>query len=561
MKPTRKLFIIFTILLTAVTGFGQLPQGISYQAVARDKNGDELANQNLSVRISILTGSATGQAEWVETHSVQTDQFGLFSLVIGQGSQTGGTAGEFSEINWGDAQHFLKVDIDFGNGYLTMSTTQFLSVPYALYAVSAGSSNSGGGGSDSQQLSYDQSSHVLSLENGGEANLSGLINDADADPANEIQRLELNGNQLSIDKGNTVVLNPNDADADTTNELQYLSLKGNELSISKRNTVTLSGDGDADPKNELQYLYLRDNKLHISKMTADSSILDLGPYLDNTDKQQLSYDQSSQVLSLENGGEANLSGLINDADANPANELQKISRIGDSIRLNQSGGTVSVKDNDADSINELQILSIVNNFLQLSKGNKVPIDSSLTNELQELSRTGDSIRLTQSAKAISVKDNDANPTNELQDLVYDEVNDSITISGGRGISAKNMVNVPWVGFSVYASNVSIDPDVTTTLAFDTDISEPDPIIQTGELIFNQKGYYQINFYFTGSSNDLQYLVSLNGSSLFNGGGVNYNYSFLYHFDANDKITVKVKNTNSSYPVTIGKAEISGFRVH
>ncbi len=547
MKPTRKLFIIFTILLTAVTGFAQLPQGISYQAVARDKNGDELANQNLSVRISILTGSATGQAEWVETHSVQTDQFGLFSLVIGQGSQTGGTAGEFSEINWGDAQHFLKVDIDFGNGYLTMSTTQFLSVPYALYAVSAGSSNSGGGGSDSQQLSYDQSSHVLSLENGGEANLSGLINDADADPANEIQRLELNGNQLSIDKGNTVVLNPNDADADTTNELQYLSLKGNELSISKRNTVTLSGDGDADPENELQYLYLRDNKLHISKMTADSSILDLGPYLDNTDKQQLTL--NGNTLSISNGNTVSIDASttneiqdisINDntlsisngssvtVDGDPENELQYLKRSGDSIRLSQWEKAVSINDNDADSTNELQTLAVVNDTLYISDGNKVPVDKD--------------------------------PTNELQNLGYDEVNDSITITNGKGISAENMVNVPWVGFSVYASNVSIDPDVTTTLAFDTDISEPDPIIQTGELIFNQKGYYQINFHFTTSSNKLYYFVSLNGLSLFNGDG-NYNYSFLYHFNVNDKITVKVKNIDPTNYSVLDKAEISGFRVH
>ncbi|HYX08095.1 MAG TPA: hypothetical protein VE912_15295, partial [Bacteroidales bacterium] len=263
MKPTRNLILIITILLTVGIVHAQLPQGISYQAVARDKNGDELANRALSVRISILTGSATGEAEWVETHSVSTDQFGLFNLVIGQGAQTGGTVNEFSKIDWGKAQHFLKIDIDFGDGYLTMSTTQFLSVPYALYAVSAGSSGSGGGGTDSQQLSYDQASHVLSLENGGEANLGGLINDADADPENELQNLSLDGNVLSISKGNKVTLSG--LNTDTTNGLQTLSLKGNELSISNGNTVTLSGDADADPNNELQYLYVQDNKLHISK--------------------------------------------------------------------------------------------------------------------------------------------------------------------------------------------------------------------------------------------------------------------------------------------------------
>ena len=517
MKPTRNLILIITVLLTAGIVHAQLPQGISYQAVARDKNGDELANRALSVRISILTGSATGEAEWVETHSVSTDQFGLFNLVIGQGAQTGGTVNEFSEIDWGGAQHFLKVDIDFGDGYLTMSTTQFLSVPYALYAVSAGSSGSGGGGSDSQQLSYDQSNHVLSLENGGDANLSGLINDADADPANEIQQLQLNGNQLSIDKGNTVVLNPNDADADTTNELQYLSLKGNQLSISKRNTVTLSGDGDADPTNELQYLYLRDNKLHISRMTADSSILDLSPYLDNTDKQQLTLD--GNTLGISNGNTVSI-------DASTTNELQELSRTGDSIRLSQSKKAVSVKDNDADSTNELQTLAVVNDTLYISDGNKVPVDKD--------------------------------PTNELQDLGYDDINDAITITGGKDVSTKNMVNVPWVGFSGDTSSILLAVGQEIDLKWQVRFSYPSTFLQSTGLVVDKDGYYQVNLRFKGG--DLQYTIYKNGVQLFAYTGTEFNYSSLLKFNAADQITVKVKNVGT-YQQPLGKAEISGFRVH
>ena len=44
---------------------------------------------------------------------------------------------------------------------------------------------------------------------------------------------------ISISKGNTIILNVNDADADSTNELQTISLDGEHLVLSKGNTIDL----------------------------------------------------------------------------------------------------------------------------------------------------------------------------------------------------------------------------------------------------------------------------------------------------------------------------------
>jgi len=136
-----KRFILFTfsLLLTFTVAIAQ--DGINYQGAATDGNGDELTTQNISIRASVLSTSASGNLEWEETHSTTTDQFGLFNVVIGQGTNTtNGATTNFDEMDWGSANHFLKIEMDAtgGTNYAMIGTTQMMSVPYALYAKSAG---------------------------------------------------------------------------------------------------------------------------------------------------------------------------------------------------------------------------------------------------------------------------------------------------------------------------------------------------------------------------------------------------------------------------------------
>ena len=131
--------IICCALFISVSVFAQ--DGINYQGAATDANGDELTNQTISLRASIISGSANGNLEWEETHSTTTDQFGLFNVVIGQGNATtNGATANFDDMDWGSANHFLKIEMDASGGtnYSLIGTTQMMSVPYALYAKSAG---------------------------------------------------------------------------------------------------------------------------------------------------------------------------------------------------------------------------------------------------------------------------------------------------------------------------------------------------------------------------------------------------------------------------------------
>ena len=119
--------------------YSQAPQGIPYQAVARDAQGNPMANQSLTVQFSLHEASADGAVVFQETQSTNTNGQGLFSLTFGAGVPSVGT---FSSINWGSGYKFLQVQADFGNGYVDLGTQQLMSVPYALYAGSAGNGNS-----------------------------------------------------------------------------------------------------------------------------------------------------------------------------------------------------------------------------------------------------------------------------------------------------------------------------------------------------------------------------------------------------------------------------------
>jgi len=61
-------FIVIVLFLGAAVS-AQTPQSFRYQAVARDNSGNILANQSISFRISILSGSVSGTVAYSETHT------------------------------------------------------------------------------------------------------------------------------------------------------------------------------------------------------------------------------------------------------------------------------------------------------------------------------------------------------------------------------------------------------------------------------------------------------------------------------------------------------------
>ncbi|MGK4568892.1 hypothetical protein [Flavobacterium sp. 3HN19-14] len=126
---------ILLLLLVSISAFAQVPQGISYQAIALNGSGTPVANGNVGVRLTVLDNAANGTALYTETQTKTTNANGLFNLVIGQGSVVAGT---FAGINWKTNLKFLKVELDAtgGSNYVLVGTTQLLSVPYAMAAKS-----------------------------------------------------------------------------------------------------------------------------------------------------------------------------------------------------------------------------------------------------------------------------------------------------------------------------------------------------------------------------------------------------------------------------------------
>lgn len=133
-----KKLLHLMVMVFSIVAFAQVPQGVSYQAIALNASGYPVGNTLIGVRLSILDSSVTGTVIYTETHTTTTTDRGLYNLVIGQGTPVSGL---FPSIDWGTNYKFLKVELDIAGGtnYVLAGTTQLWSVPYALYAEKANS--------------------------------------------------------------------------------------------------------------------------------------------------------------------------------------------------------------------------------------------------------------------------------------------------------------------------------------------------------------------------------------------------------------------------------------
>ena len=113
-----------TIMVLAVAvAMAQAPEKFTYQAVVRNASNALVTDAQVSVRVSILQGSASGNAVYVETHTATTNTNGLLTIEIGGGSNPQGT---FVDIDWANGPSFMIPRVSIWNMYLKTRKTSFL---------------------------------------------------------------------------------------------------------------------------------------------------------------------------------------------------------------------------------------------------------------------------------------------------------------------------------------------------------------------------------------------------------------------------------------------------
>lgn len=523
----KNLITFFVAILLLSTGLmAQTPtKGFKYQAIARDNTGQVLMDRDISIRISIIKGEQNGSTEFSEIHTVTTNKYGLFSLHIGIG---GNANGDFEDVDWGSNKHFLRIEMDAngGNDFFVIGTSELLSVPYALHAETvknpddadadpvneiqdltiSGNNISITGNSaptsidlsqylddtDDQVLTFDSVSHKLTLQDGGTVDLSDLV-DSDPDPTNEWQKISRNGLDVTLSLGGGTVSIADD-DNDPVNELQTISRVGDTITLSEGGGSVIITDGDVDPVNEIQDIIFDSNNIYISE-NQNPTVIDLNPFMDNTDNQNLSstYSGTNVTIDIANGTGTTFS--IADNDNDDTNELISTATLnGTDLEIADAGGTkiIDLSQFD-DSGTDDQSIGLSGNTLSIEDGNSVDLTTYLDNtDAQVLSILNDTVFLSNGGfiklPADLVDDADANPNNEIQDLQL--AGDNLTITNNGSATTIDLspymdnTDTQDLSSTVVGTNVTVDITDGTSASFsvaDNDNDDTNELISTAAL--------------------------------------------------------------------------------
>ncbi len=361
-----------------------VPSGINYQAVARDSYGKELASADIDVRFSVISQNPLGTIVYQELHSdVITSKYGVFSLIVGKGVQTGGIYGNLAEVQWADSYHYLKVEVKFENSFIDMGTMQFLAVPYALFASkSLEPGPVGPKGDPGPQGPKGDEGPAGAAGPKGDTGIQGLPGPKGdpGDPATDDQTLSVinveGSDYLAISGGNQVKISNIERDGDPANEIQDLTINTDKLKITNNAAAT---EWDLSPyRQSLTF----DPESRTIGITGTSSLINLSELKNDDDAsttneiQTVSFDPGTKILTLTNSVPADLSSLEDDADASPTNEIQSLSIAGDNLSISGSNN-VSLAPYKDNTDNQTLTYSEASDSktLQISGGNTVIMEN------------------------------------------------------------------------------------------------------------------------------------------------------------------------------------------
>ena len=353
----KRLSLILVFLIYSLFLYSQTPQKFNYQTVVRDNTGTVIKNQIVSFRIAIVKNNPSGFEVYSESHTPTTNEFGLVNFEVGNGIII---SGSMSSIEWGADIYFIKIGLDAsgGSNYILMGTSQLLSVPYALYAEKAGNINN----SDTSATNEIQDLQLT------KSNLLLITNNPNANPINlnnfydntDSQKLSISGDTILISNGNKIVISDdvNDADADPQNEIQFLSFANDTLLLSNGSFAYL---GNYDNLAAINQLFI--------KLAADSIYL----------KQLIDYNASSITFSQQN-----LNSLASKQQSDSATSALDIKSVSDDLATETSNrisgeATITAK-HVSDSTLMANNLTSLNTGLNTETANRIAADYTLSNK-------------------------------------------------------------------------------------------------------------------------------------------------------------------------------------
>jgi len=214
----------------------------------------------------------------------------------------------------------------------------------------------------------------------------------------------VSGNFANIDWGNGPYFLKVELDLNNTNTYIFMGTS-QLLAVPFALYAAKSANAENDyDKDSLNEVQQLTLNNHQLQLSKNGGTINLETYKDNTDSQKLSL--QGNTLSISGGNSLVLAGAV-DLDSDPTNELQELERKGDTIKLSKGNVIILDKDNDLDSTNELQTLQFSSDTLIISKGNKVKLPSDFDrdslNEIQNIQIRNDTIFLSKSNFAILPK--------------------------------------------------------------------------------------------------------------------------------------------------------------
>lgn len=193
--------------------------------------------------VTLPDSSSSNELQYLE----QSNGLGTISLSQGGGLVTLPDSSASNELQTISKSGSI-ISLSNSGGSVTDSDNQYLTLNGATLSISSGNTiilPDSSANNELQKLTI--SGNTISLSNSGG---SVIVPDSDE------QTLSISGNTISISNGNSVNINTNDSDADPSNEIQTISKTGTTISLSKNGGSITDSDG--------QTLKLNGNTLSIS---------------------------------------------------------------------------------------------------------------------------------------------------------------------------------------------------------------------------------------------------------------------------------------------------------